>query len=488
VTESFVERELKFDVDPGFAVPDVSDLLPSGGTATAGHEQLRSDYYDTPELDLQAVHLTLRRRTGSTDNGWQLKVPDPPFRQEIRVDEVGDEVPAELADLLTGVTAGAPLQLIATLTTHRSTLELLDADGVKLAEIDDDTVHAVVPGDPESTVGWHEVEIELGGEDLDLLDRLGERLSDAGAWPAESPSKLGRALAAAGRLPTPAAEVRTAADVLAGYLAEQRRVIAAGDLALRRGDDSVIHKTRVATRRLRSTLRTFAVLVDEDRAAAADEELRWFAGLMGEIRDRQVLDRRLQAMVEELDDTLVLGPVQSRIHQELARERGEHWDRLMEAMRSQRYLTLMSDVADWVHQPPWTPKAQQPADTLRPLVKRARRKVSSRLQKANRSGDPHALHSARKAAKRARYAAEATAPVLGDAKAAKVAERYEKLQDVLGEHQDSLVSAELLRRLGIIAGTTVGENGFTFGLLHEREEHNARVARKRSRRRAATYT
>jgi CHAD domain-containing protein len=373
------------------------------------------------------------------------------------------------------------------LATDRLTARLVDGAGTPLAEVDDDRVEAVIDGDPQVTTSWREVEVELAGEDVDLLERIGGLLADAGARPSTSPSKLGRALSFAGRDSKAPAELTTAADVIGAYLAEQRRVMLAGDVALRRGDESVIHKTRVSTRRLRSTLRTFARLVDEARASALDDELRWFAGLMGEIRDRQVLDRRLEAMVAELEDTVVLGPVRARIRGELSRERSTHWAGLQEELTGERYLALVAEVTAWVHDAPWTPEARQPATILIDMVDKARRKVSKRLKRANKSSDPTELHSTRKAAKRARYAAEAVAPVIGESASAKLAGRYEKLQDLLGEHQDSLVSAAVLRRLGALAGDTPGENGFTFGILWEREEHNARMARKQARKRASKY-
>ena len=357
-----MERESKFDIDPSFQVPDVSGLLPDGGTTRPGHEQLRSDYYDTADHALREARITLRRRTGSTDSGWQLKVPHPPFRQEIRVEEATEELPPQLSDLLVGVCAGRPLHHIATLTTERTTVELLGPSSTKLAEVDDDTVHATLPGDDgTATATWREVEVELGEGDLDLLTQLGDALERAGARPSTSASKLSRALtnldadplAATGSSPT----AGTAAEVLAGYLAEQRRVMLAGDLALRRGDDSVIHKTRVATRRMRSALRTFKPMVEQKPATALGDELRWFAGLMGEIRDRQVLGDRLDTLVSELDEALVMGPVQERIHEELGRERAEHWSRLQEEMRGERYLALVIAVADFCRDTPWTPKA-----------------------------------------------------------------------------------------------------------------------------------
>jgi CHAD domain-containing protein len=492
MTESYVERELKFDVAPDFVVPDVAGLLPDGGRLEVLTEQLRSDYFDTADHALLRARMTLRHRTGSTDTGWQLKIPQPPFREEIRVDADSEGTPEELQRLLLGVTRGQSLTRIARVKTERSVTRLVDGAGRHLAEIDDDVVHASSGAGDKGAGGkgagatastWREVEVELGDDQVELLHVLGRRLQRAGAQTSASTSKLARAL------PSPAEPERAerACDVLAGYVAEQQRVMLAGDLALRRGEDSVVHKTRVATRRLRSTLRVYGELFDAGRAAAIDTELRWYAALLGEVRDRQVLIKRLDAMLDELDESLQLGPVRTRVDAELSREKTERWQLLVAALSGERYLSLLADVDGWVRQPPWTPLGEAPAKILAKRVERAEKRVSKRLERANATGDVHLLHSARKAAKRARYAAEAAEPVIGKKAAASHAKRYQKLQDLLGEHQDSIVSAELLRRLGAKAGTTRGENGFAFGVLHQREEDNARVAREQGRRIAKKY-
>jgi CHAD domain-containing protein len=56
-------------------------------------------------------------------------------------------------------------------------------------------------------------------------------------------------------------------------------------------------------------------------------------------------------------------------------------------------------------------------------------------------------------------------------------ERYKRLQDALGEHQDSVVAAALLRRLASRTAQRPDSNGFTYGILHEREEQARRRAR-----------
>jgi CHAD domain-containing protein len=480
-----MRREDKFDVDAGYVLPDIAGLLPDGGRVERSTELLRSDYFDTADRALLRAGITLRRRTGTTDTGWQLKVAHAPAQEEIRVPLEGDVVPEEFRRLLLGVCRGQLLNQVANVVTERSAQRLLDADGRRLAEIDDDSVRSSAAGDTATLSSWREVEIELGDGDEDLLRALATLLRRAGAHRSPSRSKLSRALTA---IDTGTRRHKPrAADVVADYVAEQQQMMLAGDLALRRGQDDVIHKTRVATRRLRSTLRSFNPLVEPTWAAGLDAELRWYAGLLGQVRDRQVLWQRLDRMVDNLPDTQVLGPVRARIDGELGREQAEHWQSLQDELCGPRYLALLTQIDQWVTDPRWTPAANKPTSILPKLVRRAERKVSRRLDRANKTGEVSELHGARKAAKRARYAAELAAPLISNKPARKNVKRYQELQDLLGEHQDSHVSADLLRRLAAKAGTTPGENGFTFGVLYEQEHQNARTSRDEARRIAAKY-
>jgi inorganic triphosphatase YgiF len=462
--ESYLERELKFDVPAGFVLPDLAELSLSVHRVERDRYQLRNEYYDTSDHALRRAEMTLRRRTGGNDSGWHLKVPHPPAREEIRLGLDGAELPEELAELLRGIRRDQPLRPVAVIETERTVLRLFDADDQEIAEVADDLVHASAAGDAATASSWREIEVELGAGEEQLLDELAALLRRHGAKPSASASKLARALADPHRA-EPAGPVQA-------YLTEQQRALLAGDLELRRGHDSVVHKTRVATRRFRSTLRIFGSLLDRPTAERLDEELRWYAGLLGEVRDRQVQQARLLALVDELDVTEVLGPVQARIQRTLTAEQAEHWAELQQALTGDRYLRLLDAVHEFLDTVP----AKVPPRRLKKLMRKADRKVAKRLARAN--GDPELLHRARKAAKRARYAGELVQP-LGSGKAGKQAVRNEDWQELLGEHQDCLVGAQLLRRLGSTAGTTPDENGFTFGLLYQRQLQRAAELRDR---------
>jgi CHAD domain-containing protein len=101
-------------------------------------------------------------------------------------------------------------------------------------------------------------------------------------------------------------------------------------------------------------------------------------------------------------------------------------------------------------------------------VKRLRTTVREAKWHPAGTGDHPALHEARKDGKRLRYAAEAAAPV-NPKQAARLADAAHGLQKVLGDHQDNVVTRQLLRRIGAEA-FTLGENGFSYGRLHALEQ------------------
>ena len=80
--------------------------------------------------------------------------------------------------------------------------------------------------------------------------------------------------------------------------------------------------------------------------------------------------------------------------------------------------------------------------------------------------------NARKAAKRLRYVVEALVPVWGD-DARNLAQAAKRMSSMLGDRQDSVVARHDLLELAAMA-TAAGENGFTYGRLHAREEAHAR--------------
>jgi CHAD domain-containing protein len=263
-------------------------------------------------------------------------------------------------------------------------------------------------------------------------------------------------------------------ELIGAYVAEQCTVIIDAEDRLRAGEN-VVHVTRVAVRRLRSTIRVFADLFDVPKAGALEDELVWWAGLLGEVRDLDILTTRLLDLVDALPAEAVMGPVASTIQAELGALRKEAADVVIATMDGERYRQLIETIRSWQHDVPFADDTPVAATKVNRYLKRADKKVSKRLAAAVSAaevGDPGAeelFHGARKSGKRHRYAVEAAAPFLGD-KADKIISSRKDLQDVLGDHQDSQVSAAFLRDLGARLGVREGHNGFTYGLLYGREQ------------------
>ena len=237
---------------------------------------------------------------------------------------------------------------IVTVRTDRTVHRVTNTAGEVVVEVADDQVDAVAPGRGAATLSsWREIEAELGPAGTpDTLTVIGERLTRAGATASTSPNKVAKALGmtpGADQRPGATGRKTTAGDVIRAYLAEQDDALIDGDLTLRRGLGG-IHPTRVATRRLRSTLRIFAAYFDPERAEAFDADLAWYAALLGEVRDREVQRARFGQMIADLPPEQVLGPVAARIEENLLVEQVRHQKTLDRAMSSRRYLASAAGI------------------------------------------------------------------------------------------------------------------------------------------------
>jgi CHAD domain-containing protein len=472
------ETEAKYDAPTGAALPRLGDLPQVAGSSRPGEEQLEAEYYDTDDLRLIRAGITLRRRRGGHDAGWHLKLPlGADTRRVIRLPpgRTGRRVPSELAELVRVHTRNEPLRPVARITTRRQRLILLDQAGESLAEVAADDVSAQTLGATTTVSSWHEVEVELTGGDRELLEAADERLRHDGLRPAGRSAKLERALG--GQLPEPARPApltssSPAGQVVLAYLRAQTERLKSLDPMVRRDEPDAVHQMRVATRRLRSTLRSFGHIIRRDGTQRPAAELKWLGTVLGKARDGEVLAEHLQAGLREISGELVIGPVQARVQGHFASVRADARTALLGALDSQRYFSLLDELNKLMAEPLLAPQAAMPAaDVLPAAARRPDRQVRRRMHRARRAspGQPTdvALHQARKAAKRARYASEAMAPAIGK-NARRFARQMKKVQSVLGDHQDAVIARQVERELGIGAHLA-GENAFSYGLLYGRD-------------------
>jgi CHAD domain-containing protein len=480
-----LETERKYEADAETVLPDLAGL--PGVAAISGPEEFRleADYYDTEDLRLLRAGITLRRRRGGHDAGWHLKLPaGPDSRRELQLPlGRGGVVPAELSRLVRAQVRTARLAPVATIITARRQRVLLDDAGTSLAEVVDDQVSAHSLGEATGLSQWREIEVELTGGGPKLLRAADCQLHAAGLRQAANSAKLQRVLA--DRLPEATGPARlpsgsTAGQVVLAYVGAQAAVLKAADPAVRRDEPGSVHDMRVASRRLRSALQAFEPVL----AAAVTEhlraELKWLGQVLGDARDGEVLAEHLRALLDGLPAELVLGPVQATVTEHISPRHATARRAMLRALDSRRYLALLDELDGLLADPPLTELAGQPADGLLRPVARSYRRLRRRIRLAQSlppgQDRDDALHEARKAAKRARYAAEALAPVAGKP-AARFAKRMKEIQGVLGDHQDTVMARAALRDLGLRAHRA-GDNAFTFGLLYERD---AQAGRDRQR-------
>jgi CHAD domain-containing protein len=277
----------------------------------------------------------------------------------------------------------------------------------------------------------------------------------------------------------------TAGEAVLAYLGAQTARLKVLDQAIRRDEPDSIHQMRVTTRRLRSTLQSFPAVLRKQAVRPLRDELKWLGGVLGAAREAEVLSEHLRSALASLPAELVMGPAEARVRVHFAPREADARTAVTDALDSGRYAAMLDELDRLLADPPLSPKAARPARVvLRKAVRRAgkrTKRLTGRAADGSAGRDRDAaLHEVRKAAKRARNAAEAASPVLGK-RARRTARRMKAVQSVLGDHHDAVNARARAREIGVQAHLA-GENAFSFGLLHEREHRDAREYEREGRR------
>ncbi len=485
-----LERELKLVAGPDLVLPDLADAIKAAELGPPEERPIDDVYVDTADLRLARWGCTVRFRRG---DGWTVKLPVPSTgrilaREEIVLGGEPGSPPAEAVALVRSLTRGASLGLVARFDTARTVRRWTDAEGSMVAELVDDRVTAEIPADvagEAASVAWRELEVELAPDTgPKVARRIAKRLNraiaetggtgdagDATAIGAGGPRpKLVRAIGPAAEADPDVAEVRpgsrpTAREVIAAAIARSTIHLMLHLPAARLGRDMEgVHQARVATRRLRSDLRTFRPLLDHSWAAELSEELRWLADDLGKVRDADVLSARLAGIVEA--NPGVGGEGSRRVLASLERRRRRDAKVLLDHLDSERADRLLDHLVAAAADPRTTPEADGAAPGLiEPLVAKRWKRVDRAVRALDDPPLIDDLHRARILAKRARYAAEAARPAAGTKTAADIrtiAKSMARMQDQLGELNDAAVAEAFLAGL---ASRGKGETGFAAGRL-----------------------
>jgi CHAD domain-containing protein len=490
-----LERELKFALDLHATLPDLGPLV--GETIRLPDQVLRTTYFDTSDLRLWERRITLRHRSGEdAENGtWTLKLPAESAattldRTELSWPGPKRDVPPDVPTLLRGLLRQGRLQEVVQLESTRR--RVLLCDGPPLGELDDDIVTVLRGARKGFTFRQVELELEDGADrshvksDAGVITSVVKALRKAGAYPEDEP-KFAKSIGLRSEPETERDE--SVEDVVHRCIVNGLGRLLDNDTRLRLSPSEppreAVHQARVATRRLRSDLRTFASILDPVWLRRVTNDLQWIGTVLGSVRDIDVLEQRL-SLSDPSEPLERVG--REELSARLSWQRRDLSRHLGEALDSDRYLQLLGRLHAAVHALPVSPPpkgsrsgsppaAEQAAEVLPGLVHTPWVDLHKKVKKAGRHPSDRQLHRIRIRAKRLRYAAEAAQPTVGR-RARRTAKAAERLQTILGDHHDAVEAERWLRREGPNASAA---GGFAAGLLTARQRRDQRRLKRRWR-------
>jgi CHAD domain-containing protein len=473
------EREVKLGADADFRLPDLAGTWKHAAVASRPAEQLSTVYLDSDDLRLASWDVSFRYRDGQ---GWTVKLPGGTsgsllVRQEVVFEGGSQRPPPAAVDLVSGYLRGAGLRPQIRLRTSRRGVRLETRDGRLLADIVDDEVAVVDGGRPAAR--FRELEVETTPDTPPgLVSAVVARLRAAGAGSPDPTPKYLRALGGrdAARpevVLRPLSPGASLGQVTTYAIADGVTRLIRHDPMVRMGTDvEGVHQSRVATRRLRSDLRTLRTALDPRWARELRGELGWLGKELGAARDADVLLGRLAGRARALP------AADEGVHELIAaleRRRAEAHAELLQQMRDDRYLRLLDRLVDAARTPALLEdEAGHPArEALKPLVRKNWRALDRKVGSLPDQPPADELHIVRILAKRCRYAAELATPILGR-RTGEFAAAARALQDTLGELHDAVVAEAWLREWA--ERGTSARGAFTAGELAAHESRAAAEA------------
>jgi CHAD domain-containing protein len=264
-------------------------------------------------------------------------------------------------------------------------------------------------------------------------------------------------------------------DVFHAAIVPPVEALVRADSYLRARDNAEsVHAARVATRKLRSDLRLFRPLLEPTWAAELRACLKRLAGLLGAVRDADVLTARVQAIASLLPAehvaavTLVLGRLRG------ARATAD--DALCLQLTAFWYINLLQTLiaaaqdfdGGWLAVRNDRVRARKVvARVMRPTWKR----LKAAVRRAGYETDGARLHRIRIRAKACRYAAEAIGPFVPANRRDRFVHHIARLQERLGNVRDAALGEATLRALTGVDTAVVDE-------IVERESATAAAAQK----------
>lgn len=500
-----LEVEVKLAVDEHTGVPDLTQLTGVASILNTTEHNLSAIYYDTADLRLTREKITLRRRTGGSDDGWHMKLPAGSGRKEIRL-PISDpaHVPDELLEPVRAIVRHETLEPIAQVDNRRVESALANEAGETIAEFCDDHVTAwsLLPGGER--ISWREWEVELGeslagteaGEHL--IRQATSFLIASGARKSASPSKLASALGdTVNNAPLPphlqADEIdpSSPAAAVVRALRAQRDAIIAWEPRVRADEFDSVHQLRVATREMRSLLETFEGILDGEALQPLEQQLKETAAVLGLARDAEVVEERFVELLDTDETGMIDTTTATHVEHDMRADYDSAHAEIVAMLDSERFLDMLDDIDLLLANPPVAvgegdsdedgdqastgAAGTDSRDILLEHLTGAFKKVNKRNKLVSEHyHDPELplhereeyVHDVRKAVKKLRYAT-AAADAAG-IKTGRLAKAAKNLQTVLGDFQDAVTSRDRILRLAEQARER-GEDTLSYGILYQRE-------------------
>ena len=213
-----------------------------------------------------------------------------------------------------------------------------------------------------------------------------------------------------------------------------------------------VHQMRVSQRRLRTAMRIFSRVADDDWKTRIAPELKWLRGLLGDARDLDVfVESTLPALAAADLDSARWAAVLDKA----SAERADARERVRDALASARYARVALAWLQWLA----TLARRDARDghdggAVRSLRAHARKRV--RRYYRGLTGTPKLTaindatrHAVRIDAKYLRYTLEFFAPIVSRKTRTGTARMLSRLQSVLGDGNDAAVALRYLEALDV---------------------------------------
>ncbi len=429
-------------------------------------------YFDTPDFDILRAGWTYRCRQRGGRSSLNLKSCGRQDGQVFVREEIEQELPDARLSPIQSLPPGPVQKYLERIVDNRRTRRLFRVasqrrvlaltspdDNPSRIELDLDRTRITAERVDRKAPGsfeFMELELELESGESRAVDKLANLLFDElGLTPAQF-SKFDRGILAAGLSPKRFPGKRDVAkitetdlflDLVYRYFARQlARMEKFEPIAWEGLDPEGVHKMRVAIRRFRTILKAYRKVLGKKAVKPINRELRWLFKELGEARDADVGEMAITEFVAALpaDAARAAAPYERHVRQKTV----DAYTNLTAVFVSKRYRRLMRVLDKLIKAGPRKSMQARVGDLN--VAEAADRDVNKCANRMIRHGDRiiadslvEKIHKLRIEAKHLRYLLDFFSMAQPVRWKESIAE-LEKLQDLLGWHQDAITSTERL--------------------------------------------